>query len=269
MGQPGAAPTDFDRTTTVTPTAGLPGHYTVELDAGWSSLVGVHGGYMCALAVRGAEALVDDRSVRTLSTSFLRAGQIGPATLSVRALREGRTMTTMVADLVQADRLLLTSRLTLMTDRSGIEWRTPAPLDLPPPEECVRMEGGRVVHFERVDGLLDPRTMPSSGGERARVQGYLRPVGRHPVDAAWLAMATDWFPPPAFVRLPPPTGGVSIDLTTHIHQPQLMLGQDDWLTGTFEIETSAAGLAVEHGRIATLDGGLVAESFQTRLMADG
>lgn len=261
--------TDFDRATTVTPSPGSPGQYTVELDAGWASLVGVHGGYMCALAVRGAEALVDDRSVRTLSTSFLRAGQIGPATLSVRPLREGRTMTTMVADLVQADRLLLTSRLTLMADRSGIEWRTPAPLDLPPPEECVRMEGGRVVHFERVDGLLDPRAMPSSGGERARVQGYLRPLERHPVDAAWLAMATDWFPPPAFVRLPPPTGGVSIDLTTHIHQPQLMLGQDEWLTGTFEIETSAAGLAVEHGRIATCDGALVAESFQTRLMTDG
>ena len=257
--------TDFDRTTAVKPVEERPGEFTVELDAGWSSLVGVHGGYMCAIAVRGAEALVEDRRVRTITTSFLRTGRVGPATLSVRPVRQGRSITTMVADLVQDDRLLLTSRLTLMTERSGIEWRTAVPPVLPPPERCVRMDVDRVVHFDRVDGVIDPRTMPSSGGERARVQGYLRPLEHGGVDAAWLAMATDWFPPPAFVRLPPPTGGVSIDLTTHIHQPQFALGESDWLTGVFEIETSAGGLATEHGRIAARDGSLVAESFQTRL----
>jgi acyl-CoA thioesterase len=95
----------------------------------------------------------------------------------------------------------------------------------------------------------------------------VRPLEPRPVDAAWLAMASDWFPPPAFVRLDPPTGGVSIDLTTHIHRTDVVLGEGGWLTGSFEIETSGAGLAVEHGRIARGDGILVAESFQTRLTA--
>ena len=257
--------TDFDRTTAVVPRPGRPGEFAVELDAGWASLVGVHGGYLSAIAVRGAEALVADRSVRTVTTSFLRSGQVGPATLTVRAVREGRTLTIMVADLVQDGRLLTTTRLTLMTERSGVEWRAGVPLDLPARAECVRMDGGRVVHFDRVDGFIDPRSLPFSGGDRAIVRGYLRPLEPRPVDAAWLAMATDWFPPPAFVRLEPPTGGVSIDLTTHIHQPPVVLGDDDWLTGAFEIQTSAGGLAVEHGRIAQRDGTLVAESFQTRL----
>ena len=257
--------TDFDRTTAVVPREGRPGEFTVELDAGWSSLVGVHGGYLCAIAVRGGESLIEDRSVRTVTTSFVRTAQIGSATLSVRAVREGRTLTTLVADLVQNDRLLTTSRLTLMTERSGVEWRAPVPPDLPPPEECVRMEGGRVVHFDRVDGRIDPRSLPFSGGVQAMVRGYLRPLEPRPVDGAWLAMAADWFPPPAFVRLEPPTGGVSIDLTTHIHQPRVLLGEGDWLTGEFEIQTSTGGLAVEHGRIAERDGTLVAESFQTRL----
>ena len=131
------------------------------------------------------------------------------------------------------------------------------------------MDGGRVVHFERVDGVLDPTCLPFSGGDRARIQGYLRPLEPRAVDAAWLAMATDWFPPPAFARVEPPTGGVSIDLTTHVHQPRVVLSDGDWLTGAFEIETSAAGLAVEHGRIARRDGTLIAESFQTRLMTEG
>ena len=262
-------PTDFDRTTAVVPIDGRPGEFAVELDVGWSSLVGVHGGYMCAIAVRGAEAAAEDRSVRTVTTSFLRTGQVGPATLSVRAVREGRSFSTMTADLVQDDRLLLTSRLTLMVDRPGVEWQAPSPIELPDPDECTRMEGGHVVHFDRVDGVLDPRCLPFSGGDRARIQGYLRPLEPRPVDASWLAMATDWFPPPAFLRIEPPTGGVSIDLTTHVHQPRVVLGEGDWLTGAFEIETSSAGLAVEHGRIARCDGTLIAESFQTRLMTEG
>ena len=135
---------DFERATTITPIPDRPGDFSVELDEGWSSLVGVHGGYMCA-------------------------------------------------------------------------------------------------------GTF-------SGGDRALVKGYLRPLAGEIVDSSWLAMATDWFPPPAFVRLEPPTGGVSIDLTTHIHRPTVLLGDDEWSTGSFEVKTSTGGT-------------LVAESFQTRLTA--
>jgi acyl-CoA thioesterase len=259
--------TDFDRTTELVPAPGLPGDFSVELDPGWSSLVGVHGGYMCAIAVRAAETLAADRSVRTVATSFLRPGRVGAATVSVRELRRGRSFTTMSVDLCQEGQPLITSRMTLLTERSGVEWSTPAPTELPPPEACVRMDVGRVSHFDQLDGLLDPASLPFSSGDRATVRGYLRPHDDRPVDPAWLAMASDWFPPPAFVRLEPPTGGVSIDLTTHIHQAHLVLGDDEWLTGTFTIETSTAGLAVEHGHIARRDGTLVAESFQTRLTA--
>jgi acyl-CoA thioesterase len=129
------------------------------------------------------------------------------------------------------------------------------------------MDVGRVAHFGRVDGHLDPASLPGTGGARAVVRGYVRPWESRSVDAAWLAMASDWFPPPAFVRLDPPTGGVSIDLTTHIHQPLVVLGDDEYLTGEFSIDTSTGGLAVEHGRISGPDGRLVAESFQTRLTA--
>jgi acyl-CoA thioesterase len=264
-----ACASDFDRTTRPTPVPGSPGEFSVELDDGWSSLVGVHGGYMCAIAVRGAEASAPDRRVRTLTTTFLRTGQVGPATLSVREVRAGRTMTTVVADLVQDGRHLITSRLTLLTDQTGVEWTTPVATELPPIEECVEMDGGRVVHFARVDGLLDPSSLPFSDGPRAMVRGYVRPLEGRAVDSSWLAMATDWFPPPAFVRLEPPTGGVSIDLTTHVHRPHVVLGDDEWLTGAFEITTSGGGLAVEHGHLATRDGVLVAESFQTRLTTTG
>lgn len=260
------AVSDFDRRTTVVPTE-RPGEFSVDLDPGWSSLVGVHGGYMCSLAVRGAEALAADRTVRTITTSFLRSGEVGPATLTVRELRRGRSMSTMVTELHQGDRLLITSRLTMLTTRDGVEWNTPVCLDLPPREQCVRMEPGRVSHFQQVDGLLDPGSLPFSGRDRAMVRGYVRPLEGRRVDSSWLAMVTDWFPPPAFVRLEPPTGGVSVDLTTHVHRPDVALGHDEWLIGSFEVDNSTNGLAVEHGVIAAADGTLVAESFQTRLTA--
>ena len=261
-----AVGSDFDRATALRPTDRR-GELAVDLDAGWSSLVGVHGGYLCALAVRGAEQVAGDRPVRTMTASFLRTAEVGPAALTVTEVRRGRSTSTVTAELRQADRLVLSSRLTLMQARPGVEWSAPVHLGLPPREECVRMDVGRVSHFERVDGLLDPACLPFSGGDRAMVRGYLRPLDGDRVDSAWLAMATDWFPPPAFVRLEPPTGGISVDLTTHIHRPEVVLGDDEWLTGSFEVTTSSAGLAVEHGVIATADGTLVAESFQTRLVA--
>jgi acyl-CoA thioesterase len=258
---------DFERTTTLTPIAGERRSFSVDLDAGWSSLVGVHGGYMCALAVRAAEAVVENRTVRTVTTSFLRTAAVGPALLSVDEVRRGRSMSTVVVDLEQDGRHVLSSRLTALVERTGVEWSAPATLDLPSVEGCVPMDAGRVSHFDRVEGLLDPASLPFSGGDRARVRGYIRPLEDRRIDAAWLAMATDWFPPPAFVRLEPPIGGVSVDLTTHIHQPEMRLGDDDWLRASFEIRTSTNGLAVEHGLITTNDGTPVAESLQTRLTA--
>ena len=260
--------TEFDRTTALVPIEGRPGEFRVDIDPAWSSLVGAHGGYLCALAVRGAESLATDRTVRTAATSFLRTGQIGPATLQVRELRRGRSMSTVVADLVQDERVVITSRMTLATDRRGVEWTVPHPVELPAPDDCQPYDfGDRVSHFGRVESRWDLADgQPFTGGS-GRVRAHVRPLDGRSIDAAWLVMASDWFPPPAFTRLEPPTGGVSIDLFSHIHRPGLVLAEGEWLAGEFEIQESAGGLAVERGRIVRADGTLVAESVQTRLTA--
>lgn len=261
-----ADPTDFDRTTAVTPSDD-PGRFEVELSAGWSALVGTHGGYLAALACAAAESIAPDRAVRTVTTTFLRPGRPGPAIARARAVRSGRSISTVVVDIEQNDRTIASSRLTLVAPVAGTEWHAPVTFELPPPSDCSRIqERSSSEHFNRVDGLLDPANLPFSGGDHAMVQGYMRPIEPRPVDAAWLAMATDWFPPPAFVRIDPPLGGISIDLTTHVHRT-IDTDQHDWLTARFEIDTSSAGIAVEHGRICTIDGTILAESFQTRWIA--
>lgn len=262
------ATTQFDQTTTVTPSRQNPGWYDAELSDRWLSLAGIHGGYQAAIAVQAAIAAVPGRPVRTLSTSFIRSARPGTANLRVQELRRGRTASTVTVELWQQGELLTSTRLTLIdANADGVAWATTTPVQLPPPEHCepITPPDG-VVHFAQAEGRLDPATIPFTGGDQARLAGWIRPVQNRPVDAAWLAMATDWFPPPAFVRVAPPTGGISVDLTTHIHRPVTDLG-DGWLAGTFEITESAGGLAVEHGRITTADGLLVAESFHTRLTA--
>jgi acyl-CoA thioesterase len=172
----------------------------------------------------------------------------------------------MVAELVQDDQILIVSRLTLMTARSGLEWSERRPLDLPPPEDCVPFSPpAHVVSFGRVELRFDPDRMPFAG-TRAYVGGYVRPLEARRIDAAWLVMATDCFPPPASL-VPSSDGRVSIDLTVHIHRSGFALGDDEWLAGSFEIDDSTGGLAVERGRITKMDGTVVAESFQTRLTA--
>lgn len=261
--------TEFDRTTRL---ERGDGRFAAELPEEWLSLVGMHGGYLTSLAVKGAEAVVPDREVRTLTTSFFRAARPGPATLEATEIRRGRSVSTVAATLVQDDRPVITTRLTMLTEQTGVEWQRGAPIAVPPIEECVPIDPppGRTVrrtHFDRAQGLLDPSSIPFTDGPQAMVRGYVRPLEPRSIDAAWLAMATDWFPPPAFVSLEPPTGGISVDLTTHIHRTVTDLG-DDWLVASFEIETSAGGLATEHGRIATREGVLIAESMQTRWVAD-
>lgn len=264
-----ASPTEFDRTIALSSVEGADGpdsRFDVDLDAGWSSLVGVHGGYLCAIATAGAAAVVPGSSVRTMTTSFLRPARVGPARLSVRPVRRGRTFATVVTELVQRDRVLTTSRFTLMADRPGAEWREPVGVDLPPVSRCVPFTPpAGLANFGRFELRFDPDRLPFDA-DRARVCGYVRPLERRPVDAAWLAMAVDCFPPPAFARLEPPAGGMSIDLTTHVHADHTVLDPDEWLVGEFEIRDSTGGLAVEHGHIARTDGTVLAESFHTRLM---
>ena len=245
--------------------------FDVHLPDRWSSLVGVHGGFMVGLAVRAGEQLVPDRAVRTVATSFRSSVTLGAATLRVKEARRGRSTSNVDVVLSQDGRDAVVVHLTMLADLADthrVEWEQPAPLSIAPVGECVEIEPPNPVpHFLCADGRLDPASLPFSDGPDTSVRGYVRPLDGETVDAAWLAMICDWFPPPAFVNVMPPAGGISVDMLTHIHRATPSVGEDGWLAGWFEITTSHDGLATEHGRIVTPDGSAVADSVQTRWTA--
>lgn len=267
--------THFDTTVCVTPSHGRSredGVFTADLDESWASLRGIHGGYLAALAIRAAEATAPDRMPRTIATTFLRPAQVGPAQLSVEALRSGRSFTTVVVSLTQQQRAITNTRVTMIGVVPGHDWAS-SPMDRPAPvETCVPFTPPPMIrHFDNAELRIDPSTIPVGDGSFARIAGHVRPNERRPVDAAWLAMIGDWFPPSPFRRFDPPIGGVSIDYTVHLHSVPIATptqgggGVDDgWLEGVFVTRTSAAGIALEQGTIASSTGALIAETFHTR-----
>ncbi|HEV7762521.1 MAG TPA: acyl-CoA thioesterase domain-containing protein, partial [Acidimicrobiales bacterium] len=90
------------------------GRWRGELSERWASLVGIHGGYVTAVAARAiAEAVADpDRPLRTLSAQFLRSPRPGPVEVDVTVERRGRTLVFASARVHQDDRSLVLVRST-------------------------------------------------------------------------------------------------------------------------------------------------------------
>ena len=259
--------TTFDATTELRPTSSRGDRFEVELDPSWSSLVGIHGGYLAAIAIKAAER-VAARPIRTVTTTFLRPGSIGAATVDVEVVRRGRSITNLTVTLSQSSKTVLISQVVAAEVVESTSWERFTPPDLSDFAECVPItppEGIR--HFDHARAVLDPRTIPFTHGPVARVAGFVQPSQPRPIDAAWLGMALDWFPPAAFTRIDPPAGGISITYTVHIHGTHEGLAADEWLGGEFDVDVSADGIALEKGRITDPTGRVLAESFHTRLTA--
>ena len=263
--------TRFDETTQVRPdsrpdAAGARAGSRPHLDESWSSLVGVHGGYVAALTVRAAEAMLPDREVRTVTTSFLRPAKVGAAEVILEILRAGRSFTTVSARVRQASRDVAQTTLTLLNPVGSSGWTTGL-IDPPaPPDRCVPFEPPpSIAHFTQAEFRIDPASIPASDphAAAARIAGHVRPGEARPIDAAWLTVMGDWFPPSPFRRLVPPAGGISIDYAVHIHRT-LGTDGDRWLQGVFTSDNNVAGIALEHGTLATAEGIAVAETFHTR-----
>ncbi|UIJ33779.1 thioesterase family protein [Allobranchiibius sp. GilTou73] len=264
--------TTFDRTTRVHPSP-APGmnvpatSFVANLDETWSSLIGVHGGYVASLMVHAAELVLPDRVVRTVSTSFLRPASVGPADVALEILRAGRSFSTLSASVQQAGRTVAVSRITLLNPVDGVGWTTPTAHDRPAPiDRCLPFETPpSIAHFGQADFRIDPATVPTGDPEvgEGRIAGHIRPIETRPIDARWLVAMGDWFPPSPFRRLAPPVGGISIDYTVHLHRT-LPADPDLWLEGAFTTAQNVGGIALEHGTLATPDGVPVAEAFHTR-----
>jgi acyl-CoA thioesterase len=237
------------------------------------SLVGVHGGYVAAVATRAIEEAVGDpqRPVRTLSAQFLRSPRPGPVEIGVTIERRGRGIVFASARVHQKHRTVVLVRTTSRGAADGITYddHPPRPRTAVPPRTVGRFDppGGVVPHFQQADIRVDPDVVPFSGGGDAWLGAWMRPLEGEAIDTAWLVAACDLLPPALFSRTTGPTRAATVDYTVHLPRADAasLVPAGGWVYLDCRSPLAADGLALENGVMWAPDGTLIALSRQTRL----
>ena len=249
--------------------------YEADLQAHWSSLLGIHGGYVTAVAASAIDAAIDDptRPIRSLNAQFVRRPTAGSATVAVNVQHDGRTTSFVTARMTQADRLVLLVTAVCGQTRGGMKYSdTQAPRPPLPPAGSVQFAptGVRTGHFINADIIMDPDVVPFGGGDKAWLGGWLRPLDGQPVTSTWLTCLADFFPPAVFSRTTGPVKAASIDFSVQFLSttPHLHVAPGEYVYGQMYSAESSEGFAVEDGVIWAPDGTVLVTSRQLRLAGE-
>lgn len=245
------------------------GEFKAELSPGWLVGAGVNGGYALAVignAVRASLPAKPDPLV--ISAYYLSATAPGPAQVTTRLLRDGGSIATVAAELVQDGTTRITTLATYgdlgsLPDDVGTTALEP---DLPPPDECVpnTMAPPEVRKMaplmERFDMRFDPAYIGWAVGEpsgQGALQAWFRLVdGREP-DPIELLMVVDALPPVTF-DLGMMGWAPTLELTAHVRARPA----PGWLKVRHATRNMAGGMFEEDCEVWDSTGRLVAQSRQ-------
>jgi acyl-CoA thioesterase len=255
--------------TALTPIGGS--RFEALLPEEWVALQGVHGGFVAALAVRAVEATLGDpsRTLRAATFGFLRGLRPELATFHVEEIRVGRALATFHVSVTQDDGPpSIIARCHLSPRWDGAAFSDLVPPALSPPADAVRLTiPGGAGHVHHLPTLVHPATTMFAGATQARWLAWTRPSDPDPIDAAWLTMLGDYFPPAVCVAMTGPSRAVTIEYAIQIHTSTfpVPLGPDERLTCAMHASHAAEGFAIEDGSIWGPDGTLLATTRQSRL----
>jgi acyl-CoA thioesterase len=263
-------PSRFVTDTAVTPMGS--GLYAARIDTGWWIERGPNGGYVAALILRAvtAEVADPDRRLRSFTVHYLAPPTEGPVEIVVTVERQGRSLTSASARLMQKERLLAIAVGAFSTSRPSIEFCDLVMPDVAPPEDIDALPAGPglgPIMRERYEQRWAIGARPFSGGTEALAGGWIR-LARAELDGdapsvdqhLIVAMADAWMPP-VFSRLTEPAALPTIDLTVHLRNA-LPAGSDDWVLVAFRSTVASDGFVEEDGELWSRDGLLLAQSRQ-------
>jgi acyl-CoA thioesterase len=240
------------------------GRYAATIDPGWWIQRGPNGGYLAAIVLRAVLAEVGSggQAPRSLTLHFLRPPVEGSAEVRVEVLRQGRTLATVRAGLVQGDTTCIEALAAVGGPRPGIEFDDAPPPIVPPPDlleppPSAPMEIPMRARYSYRQGI---GAVSGAGGGEALTGGWIRLADDDPVDHAAVAAFTDGWAPAVFARLAAPVGVPTVDLTIHFrhdvpHRPA-------WCLVRFRTRLATGGYLEEDGEVWSDDGRLLAQSRQ-------
>jgi acyl-CoA thioesterase len=246
--------------------------FRAHVDEQWTSLQGVHGGIVAAIAVNASSTVLRDHGAdpatqpRAATFGYVSGNTVGDLTVDIEIIRRGRAMTTTHARVTQGDKTTTVARLHHSTPWEGLEFsdvRPPAPI----PDGAIRLQATPPAHLNNTETYLDPATTIFAGTKRAEWLAWSRPSDGDSFDAAWLTMFGDYFPPAVFARTATAVRAVTIEYSIQIHSAAgtWTLTDGDYLAARMHTFHSHDGFAVEDGWIHLPDGTLLATVRQTRL----
>jgi acyl-CoA thioesterase len=267
-----ASPPTFAAATSVQ--AAGDGLWAATIAPGWDIGGNANGGYLLAVAARALVLATTRPDPVTITAHYLSPGKPGPVEIATAIIKEGKRFATATATLSANRRPLLIALATLgdLGEAAGPELLDVAPPQLPPPDECVAVEGSRTFSppfVGKVQLRLHPddvsfATANSSG--RPLIRGWFRLRHGEPLDTVGLVCAVDAFPPTVFnTRLLPAAWTPTIELTAHLRcRPE-----PGWLRCRFATHFISGGFLEEDGEVWDAGGRLVAQSRQLALVPRG
>jgi acyl-CoA thioesterase len=249
------------------------GRFHAHVDDSWTSLQGVHGGFVAALALTAAERCLLDAGVeptatlRAATVGYVAGNVVGDLTIEVEIIRRGRALVTSHARTSQHGRTTTVARFHHSPPWEGLAYSDAPPMPERPSATVPLRRPGVPSHINNVDTHLHPETDLFSGSDRAEWFAWSRPLDGESFEAPWLLMFGDYFPPAVFARATTPRRAVTIEYGMQIHDGagRWQLGDSGCLSARIHAFHSGAGFAVEDGWIYMPDGALLATTRQTRL----
>ena len=249
-------------------------------DGAWSGLVhpswnigdNPNGGYLLTLAVAALQrAMPEHRDPLSVTVHFLRPGLAGrPFRVDVQVLRQGRTLSTGRASLVQDGKVcleVLAALGDLGTPSDPVI--TLQPPEMPPPEACVSRSGGEqglaLPLLDRLDIRLHPEQARAGAAGAARVSGWIRFHDERPPDTLASLLFADAFPPAVFGLLGMVGWVPTIELTVHVRRRPA----PGWMLGRFTASDLVEGRLIEDGALWDSAGNLVVQCRQLALVRQG
>ena len=258
------------------------GLFDAHLDPSWTVGGGVNGGFQMAVVGSALRRVVPGKpDPLALSAHFLSTGVPGPAQVRTRLLRDGGSLATVAADLVQEEQVRITvvASLGSLADLPQDAGAVPQPLgaarppQLPAREKCLPTSfappefvamAPMVTRFEM---LLDPGCVGWVAGEpshRAEFRAWFRISEHDDPDPLQLLLAVDALPPVTF-DLGMPGWAPTVELTAHLRA----LPTPGWLRLVQRSRNVGGGMFDEDCEVWDEAGRLVAQGRQLARLPRG
>jgi acyl-CoA thioesterase len=251
------------------------GRYAATIDKGWWIVRGPNGGYIAAMILRAIVAEVGDgrRAPRSLTIHYTRPPEEGPVEIDVTREREGRTVSTLSARMMQGGKLMAVALAAAATDQPALSFSDVQPPSVPPPAEIdadMPLPGRPEIPMRQryetrwAIGAPPGATEPDENATApAEVGGWIRLEDPEPVDHIVVAALTDAWLPAVFSRMTVPVAVPTVELTVHFREPPPK--RIEWCLVRFRSRHAAHGYVEEEGEVWSEDGRLLAQSRQLAL----